>query len=100
MRIEIGAALLAAITLAGCMGPHGNPNGRPYATESGGSLAVSPQAIGTVTYDPYGKAPSFADIDIGSAAITPSPPPPMNFTPPGASPAPQRNRQRSGPTPY
>jgi hypothetical protein len=100
MRIEIGAALLAAITLAGCMGPHGNPNGRPYATETGGSLAVSPLVVGTVTYDPYGKVPDFADMDIGSSAISPSPTPPMYVTPQGVSPAPQRNRQRSSPAPY
>jgi hypothetical protein len=100
MRIEIGAALLAAMTLAGCMAPHGNPNGQAYATDPGGMVGVSPHAIGTATYDPYGKAPGFADMDIGSAAITPAPTPPMNFTPQGASPAPQRNRQRSGPTPY
>jgi hypothetical protein len=102
MRFETGAALLAAMTLAGCMGPHGNPNGRPYATEPGGMVAVSPQAVGTATYDPYGKAPEFADIDIGSSAITPSSTPPMyapmNVTPQGPSPAPQRNRMRAGPT--
>ena len=98
MRFEIGTALLAAVTLAGCMGPHGNPNGRPYATEPGGMVAVSPQAIGTATYDPYGKPPDFADMDIGSSAITPSATPPMYVTPQGAPPAPQRNRMRSGPT--
>ena len=88
MRFEIGGALLAAIALAGCMGPEGNPNKQAYATDPGGTVAVSPQAVGTVAYDPYAKAPSFADMDIGSAAI--APPPPLNLTPPSASPAPRR----------
>ena len=97
MRFEIGAALLAAMALAGCTGPQGNPNGQPYATDTGGTIAVSPQAVGTVAYDPYGKAPSFADMDIGSAAIMPSSAPPMYVTPPSA-PAPQRMPPRPGPT--
>jgi hypothetical protein len=88
MKFEIGAVLLAAMALAGCMGPQGNPNGQAYATDPGGTVAVSPQAVGTVAYDPYGKAPSFADMEIGSAAIAPPPPPPMTLTPP--SPAPRR----------
>ena len=95
MRFEIGAALLAAMALAGCTGPQGNPNGQPYATDTGGMVAVSPQAIGTVAYDPYGKAPSFADMDIGSPAINPSSVPTMSLTPPGA-PAPQRMPPRPG----
>ncbi len=90
MKFEIGAALLAAMALAGCTGQQGNPNGQPYATDASGMVAVSPQAVGTVAYDPYGKAPSFADMDIGSVAITPSSTPPMNFTPQAAPPAPQR----------
>ena len=86
MRFEIGAALLAAMALAGCMGPQGNPNGQAYATDPGGSVAVTPQAVGTVAYDPYGKAPSFADMEIGSAAIAPPPPPPLTLTPPSTAP--------------
>ncbi len=86
MKIKIGAVLLAAMALAGCMGPEGNPNGQAYATDPGGTVAVSPQAVGTVAYDPYGKAPSFADMEIGSAAIAPPPPPPMTLTPPSATP--------------
>ncbi len=96
MRFEIGAALLAAMALVGCTGQQGNPNGQPYAADTGGMIAVAPQALGTANYDPYAKAPSFADMDIGSAAITPSPTPPMNFTPQGASPAPARRT----PMPY
>ena len=86
MRFEIGAALLAALALGGCMGPEGNPNGQPYATDTGGAIAAAPQALGTVSYDPYGKPASFADMDIGSPAITPSATPPMTVTPMGASP--------------
>ena len=98
MRFEIGAALLAAMTLAGCMGSNGNPNGQVYATETGGMVAVSPQVIGTVSYDPYGTAPNFSDMDIGTPATAPMPAASMNLTPQGASPAPQRNRMRASPT--
>lgn len=90
MRIEIGAALLAAMALAGCTGSEGNPNKQAYATDPGGSVAVAPQTMGTVTYDPYSKASNFTDMDISSSAITPAPTPPMNLTPQGASPAPPR----------
>ena len=90
MKFEMGAALLAVLALAGCTGLQGNPNGQPYATDPGGTVAVSPQAVGTVAYDPYGKAPSFADMDIGSAAIMPSSAPTIYVTPQGAPPAPRR----------
>ena len=90
MRFEIGAALLAAMALAGCMGPNGNPDGEPYATEASGMVAVAPQALDTASYDPYGKAPDFADMTIGSSAITPAATPPMNLTTQGASPMPAR----------
>ena len=94
MRFEIGAALLAAMALAGCSGVQGNPNGQPYAGDTGGMMAVAPQALGTVAYDPYAKAPSFADMDIGSAAITPAPTPSMNVMPPPPA------RPRPGATPH
>ena len=93
MRFQIGAALLAAMALAGCMGPEGNPIGQPYATDPGGQIAVAPQALGMVAYDPYGKAPSFSDMDIGSSAITPSATPPMNLSTQGAAPAPMPMQQ-------
>jgi hypothetical protein len=86
MRLEFGAALLAAMALAGCMGPQGNPNGRPYATDTGGMIATAPRALSTASYDPYAKAPDFADMDIGSSATTPSPAPPMNTKPLGPMP--------------
>lgn len=89
MRFEIGAALLAAMALAGCMGPDGNPNGQPYATDTGGLVAVAPQALGTVSYDPYAKPASFADMDIGNVATMPPPNPPMNVMPMGATPRPR-----------
>ena len=79
MRFEIGAALLAALALGACMGPEGNPDGQPYATDPSGMIAAAPQALGTVSYDPYGKPASFADMDIGRPAITP-----MTVTPMGA----------------
>lgn len=92
MRFQIGAALLAAMALAGCMGPEGNPNGQAY----GGMITAAPQALGTVSYDPYGKPSNFADMDIGSVAIMPAPTPPMNLTVPGVPPTPMR----SGQTPH
>ena len=96
MRFQIGAALLAAMALGGCMGPDGNPDGQPYATDPSGMIAVAPQALGTVAYDPYAKPPNFADMDIGSSAITPSQTPPMNLSTQGASPMPRR----PGPLPH
>ncbi|HEX4027506.1 MAG TPA: hypothetical protein VHX18_07790 [Rhizomicrobium sp.] len=89
MRFEIGAALVAALALAGCMGPDGNPNGQPYATDTGGLIATAPQALGTVSYDPYAKPPSFADMDIGSVATMPPPNLPMNVMPMSPAPRPR-----------
>jgi len=97
MKFEIGAALLAAMALAGCMGPQGNPNGQPYATDPGGQIAVAPQMLGTVAYDPYARAPTFADMDIGNAAIAPSSTPAMGLSTQGA-PAPMP--MRSGRMPH
>jgi hypothetical protein len=91
MRFQIGAALLAALALGACMGPQGNPNGQAYVTDPSGQIAMAPQALGTVAYDPYAKPANFADMDIGGAAIAPSPTPPMNLTTQGASPAPMRS---------
>ena len=93
MRFQIAAALLAGLGLAACTGPEGNPNGQAYATDPSGQIAMAPQALGIVAYDPYGKPVNFADMDIGSSAITPSPTPPMNLTTQGASPTPMRQGQ-------
>lgn len=90
MRFQIGATLLAAMALAGCANSQGNPNGQPYVNDKNGMMAAAPQALGTVSYDPYAKPASFADMDIGSAAITPSPTPPMNPPPLGPPPAQRR----------
>ena len=78
------ATLLAAIALTGCMGPAGNPNRQPYANEPGGTMAVKPETVGTVAYDPYGTPAPFADMQTGRAAI--NPPPPLPMPAPQASP--------------
>jgi len=83
MRFSISIALLGltlvGLTLAGCAGPEGNPNGQPYADEAGGAMAVKPQVLGEATYNPYGTPAPFADMQAGQAAIMP--PPPLNITP-------------------
>jgi hypothetical protein len=77
MRFTVGAAVLATVTLAGCAGPEGNPDGQPYANEAGGVISVKPATIGTVSYDPYGKPAPFADMEAGEAAINPPSPLPL-----------------------
>ena len=81
MRFAAGAVLVAAMTLMGCMGPEGNPNRKPYASDPGGTMAVKAQTVGSVSYDPYGTPAPFTDMQAGQAAI--NPPMPM--------PAPQAN---------
>jgi hypothetical protein len=94
MRFSIGFALLglalAGSTLTACAGPEGNPNGQPYANEAGGAIAVKPEVLGMDNYNPYAEAKPFADMQAGQVAITPAPTPPLNLTPLGAMPAPQR----------
>jgi len=82
MKFPLGAALMAAIALAACSGPQGNPDGQPYVNEPGGAIAVQPLTIGTVSYDPYVTPASFADMQAGEAAINPPPPPPLPMAPP------------------
>jgi hypothetical protein len=82
MKFPIGAALLAVVALAGCAGPEGNPNGQPYANEPGGTIAVPPQTMGTVSYDPYAAPAPFSDMQPGQPAI--NPPPPLPLPPPPA----------------
>ena len=85
MRFSLAAAaLLAATALSACMGPEGNPNGSPYANEPGGTIAVKPEMVGMVTYDPYATPAPFVDMQIGQPAINPAPTPPLNLTPQGA----------------
>jgi len=82
MRFSIAAAaLLAATALSACVGPEGNPNGSPYADEPGGTLAVRPEVLGMVSYDPYAPAAPFADMQAGQPAINPAPVTPLNLRP-------------------
>ena len=74
MKIQITAITLAALALAACMGPQGNPNGSPYADEPGGTIAVKPQTIGTETYDPSKPAAPFQGLR--PEPYTPTPPTP------------------------
>ena len=89
MKWTIGAALMAAMALAGCMGPQGNPNAQAYANEPGGTAAVKPETMGKVAYDPYGTPAPFTDMQAGQAAI--NPPQPMPLPAPAANP-PMRGR--------
>jgi hypothetical protein len=77
MKFAVGAALVAAMALGGCMGPQGNPDEQAYATEPGGMMAAKPQTIGTVSYDPYAAPAPFADMQMGQPATNPPPPMPM-----------------------
>jgi hypothetical protein len=89
MRLPIAAALLASFALAGCFGPEGNPNGQAYANETGGTIATQPQFVGNESYDPYGKPAPFADMTIGSAALSPTATPPLDLSTKGAAPTPK-----------
>jgi len=91
MRFSI-LALAGAAMLAGCFGPEGNPNGAPYASETGGAIAVAATPVGAPTYDPGAKAAPFEDMRAGGAgANQPSPTGerPLNGVPP--APPPPRN---------
>lgn len=85
MRFSLGAALLAAMALAGCMGSDGNPNAQPYADAPDGALAVKAQSVGRDNYDPYAPAPSFVDMQAGQPAVSPPPPMPLPVNPPARS---------------
>jgi hypothetical protein len=73
--MKIALALLAALALAACMGPSGNPNGQPYADS--GMIAVKPMPAATVQYDPKAEAPDFGAMQIGQPGLTTPPPAPM-----------------------
>lgn len=73
MKFQIAAIALAALTLAACMGPQGNPNGQPYANEPGGVMAAAPAANGAETYDPRKPAPPFQDMRTGATPTVPAP---------------------------
>jgi len=68
--------LLAALALAACTGPAGNPGGQPYADAPGGVLAVRPEPAPAVAYNPNTVPPSFDDMQIRPAALNPLPGPP------------------------
>ena len=76
--MKITIALLAALSLAACMGPEGNPDRQPYADQ--GMVAVRPQPAPAVAYDPAKQATD--DLQAGQPApMQPSmapvyPPPP------------------------
>lgn len=73
MKFQIAAVALAALSLAACMGPQGNPNGQPYTNEPGGTMAATPAANGTETYDPRKPAPPFQDMRTGATPSAPAP---------------------------
>jgi len=77
MKFPVGVALLAALVLAGCMGPQGNPNAQSYATDPNGMMAQKPLTVGAVSYDPYAAPKPFADMQMGQPAVNPPPPMPM-----------------------
>ncbi len=85
-----GALTLATLALAGCTGSQGNPDGQPYANDPGGAVAVKPETIGQVAYNPYATPAPFTDMQVGQAAI--NPPAPMVLPPAPANPP--RSRQR------
>lgn len=68
MKWQLGTAGLLALALSAC-GSAGNPNGAPYADQAGGTIAVKPQTVGTVTYQPYAKPAPFQDMRPGTPVI-------------------------------
>lgn len=62
----------AALLLAACAGPEGNPNASPYADEPGGAIAVRPETIGREMYDPYAPAQPFDDMRVGAQPNAPA----------------------------
>ncbi len=74
--MKIALAFVAALALAACMGPAGNPNGQPYADN--GMIGVKPVPAATVQYDPKAETPDFKSMQIAPAPNAPLPayPPP------------------------
>lgn len=75
MKFQIAGIALAALALSACMGPAGNPNGQPYASEPGGTIAVAPGSVDVESYDLGKPAPPFQDMRPGPYAPTPATPP-------------------------
>jgi hypothetical protein len=73
MKFQVAALALAALGLAACMGPQGNPNGQSYAGEPGSAVAATPAANGVETYDPRKPAPPFQDMRGGATPAAPAP---------------------------
>ncbi len=72
MKLLLAAAILS-LSLCGCMGPQGNPDATPYATEPGGTMAAPPAPpAGEVRYDPS-MTQSFADMRVGGGSNFPAP---------------------------
>ena len=61
MKFPVGAALLAAITLSGCMGPEGNPDRQPYANAV--ELRVTDPGAGYYVAGRDGAVFAFGDAD-------------------------------------
>jgi hypothetical protein len=81
MKWQLLTIGLLGVALCGC-GSEGNPNGSPYAGEAGGTVAVKPQTVGVVSYQPYAKAAPFEDMKAGAPVspnpnAMPAPPPPL-----------------------
>ena len=72
--MKIALALLAALALAACMGPAGNPNGQSYGDPA--MIAVKPEPAAAVQYDPKAEPPDFGVMQVGRPALnTPLPAP-------------------------
>jgi hypothetical protein len=78
--MKLPIILLAALALAGCMGPEGNPSDQPYADE--GMIAFKPEPAPATTYDPNVTPPPFNDMQIGQPALNPPPSPVPVYRPP------------------
>jgi hypothetical protein len=73
--------LLAALALGACAGPQGNPNGQPYANAPAGTVAVRPEPVAAISYDPYAAQPAYDGV------LQAPPPPAMPLPPANRSPA-------------
>ena len=78
--MKIAFALLAALALAACIGPAGNPNGQSYADN--GMIGVKPVPAAAIQYDPKAETPDFSAMQIGKPGLTTPPPAPLYSPPP------------------
>ena len=77
--MKIAFALLAALALAACMGPAGNPNGQPYADN--GMIGVKPVPAAAIQYDHKAETPDFSVMQISQPGGATPPPAPL-YRPP------------------